>query len=340
MKKSPFSTRSMITKPDLFHGRKVVISEIFNALCGEKSQSIVVVGEKKRIGLSSLLYHIKLNKSDMFSDQPYPYRFGYVNLASDTINTPNDFYGEAAQSLLDIPFDSLKPGHFEDLLRKEGGHITRNILLLDNFNNLQLSSKKGQFTDTFYDGLRARAQQSSPCISYVIASAMPLSELALKHNFKSRFFGIFHHTNLDVFTEDEARNFILRSNESKLRESDFQHIQKWVNHEYHPLKLSIAADLIWVNQPDVNYRNIRKQYYKSVDLALGKVTNKPQNIQRKTRLYGKMLADVFNYIRGDTSPLMFFFYIFVCLCTLYGLYAGLFSITDIYNDFFDFSNTP
>ncbi|MEZ4675903.1 MAG: hypothetical protein R2932_16885 [Caldilineaceae bacterium] len=74
---------------------------------------------------------------------------------------------------------------------------------------------------------------------------IPLEEIAVANNFTSTFFGIFTHVPLGEFTYEEASASILRSDPSPLTEADVAMVVQLVNHHYHPLKLNIAADLVW-----------------------------------------------------------------------------------------------
>jgi len=201
---SPFADRSMITQQDRFFGRAAEKQAIFNALAAPKPQCVSIIGER-RIGRSSLLWHIKQTYGEALPN-PQRYRFAYLDLTSDTCTTPAQFYGEVAQAFFGDRYDSLTPHQFNDLLADHRTADQKYILLLDEFNVLQ--RRKYTFNDDFYDGLRARANAGE--LAYVLASHLPLEQVAVENDFTSTFFGIFTSVDLGNFTPDEAHEAFLR----------------------------------------------------------------------------------------------------------------------------------
>lgn len=84
---SPFTNRGVITSPEDFFGRKIEINEVLTRL--RTMQSTAVVGER-RIGKSSLLYHLyqtgvrRLNNDARF-------RFLYLDLQDARYHTARGF---------------------------------------------------------------------------------------------------------------------------------------------------------------------------------------------------------------------------------------------------------
>ena len=267
---SPFSDRSMITDPERFFGRKEQLRAIFNALAAPKPQCVSIIGER-RIGRSSLLKHIE-NTYSVDNNLPHPdrYWFAYLDLSRDTCCTPHEFYAEAAQALFGQPYETLTPHQFDDLLIEVNpANRPRYVLLLDEFNALQ--RRREQFNDDFYDGLRARANNGD--LTFVLATHLPLHEIAVQNNFSSTFFGIFTPVFLKAFTLSEARDSVLRQTARPLDDQDFLMIQKWVNKSYHPLKLNIAANLIWHAQPYPKYNRLEIEYQEQIAHAFGHATS-------------------------------------------------------------------
>ncbi|MCP4416031.1 MAG: ATP-binding protein [Chloroflexi bacterium] len=254
---SPFSDRGMITDPNRFFGRAAETQKIFNALAGPKPQCVSIIGER-RIGRSSLLQHI-LRSYPQHLPQPDRYRFAYLDLARDTCGYPEQFYAEVAQAFGGNVTNELSPQQFDDWLSNQNPQRAwRYIILLDEFNALQ--RRREQFGDDFYDGLRSRANAGE--ITFVLASHIPLHEIALANNFSSTFFGIFTPVDLKEFSYKEARASTLRPVATPLRLEDFNAFRHWVRDNdsgtYHPLKLNIAADLVWQALPKPNYGNTAK----------------------------------------------------------------------------------
>lgn len=268
---SPFSDRSMITDPKRFFGRQRQKQQIFNQLASPKPQSVAIIGPK-RIGRSSLLKHIEQSYATHLPDQAN-YTFGYLDLASDTVKTPNQFYGAVATELFAERFTELSPQAFDDkLIMADASGRTRYILLLDEFNVLQRRSET--FDDDFYDGLRSRLNAQSPKMAIVLASHLRLSEVAIQNDFTSTFFGIFYSIELGDFSEEEARQSVLRPGDYRLTETDLSQIKTWVDPQksgrYHPLQLNIGANLVWMAARPPSYATLQTEFESQVAHALGK----------------------------------------------------------------------
>ncbi|MFK7805561.1 MAG: hypothetical protein AB8G95_28285 [Anaerolineae bacterium] len=271
---SPFSDRGTITDPKRFFGRAKEKQQIFNQLASPKPQSVAIIGER-RIGRSSLLKNVEQSFTEVLPGHER-YDFGYLSLDSDTIRTPNQFYGAVAKELFGTAPEELAPGRFDDLLTSydESG-ATRYVLLLDEFNVLQ--RRKEAFDDDFYDGLRSRINAQSPKLAIVLASHVPLEEVAVQNDFSSTFFGIFYTVDLGPFSVDEARAAVLRECEHQLEAPDFRQVQQWVEEVYHPLKLNVGANLVWMDSPDPDYEALKAEFEKQVAHIFGdKVKEKRQ----------------------------------------------------------------
>lgn len=312
---SPFSDRSMITDSARFFGRTREIRAIFNALAAQKPQCVSIIGER-RIGRSSLLKHVEQTYQDHLP-QPARYHLAYLDVARDTCRTPNEFYAEVAQALLGNPYESLTPHQFDDLLIPAAGSSRLHyVLLLDEFNALQ--RRREQFDDDFYDGLRARANDGD--LTFVLASHLPLHEVALQNNFSSTFFGIFTPVFLKEFSLDEARASILRQTSKSLDNEDFRMIQRWVNKCYHPLKLNIAADLIWHAPPYPKYNRLKIEYDKQIAHTFGYAIQKERNKKaRQDNLHNRWhtIRENIDWITAG-HPYMILVVLVVLLLLLFG----------------------
>lgn len=257
----------MITDPSRFFGRAAETQKIFNALASPKPQCVSIIGDR-RIGRSSLLQHI-LRSYPQQLPNPSKYRFAYLDLSRDTCRYPHQFYAEAAQAFGKSSTNSLSPQQFDDWLVDQNPQNTeRYILLLDEFNVLQ--RRRDEFDDDFYDGLRSRANAGE--ITFVLATHVPLEEIAVANNFSSTFFGIFTPVDLNGFSYAEAKASVMRPANPGLQLRDFEMIRAWMNkedNEYHPLKLNIAADQIWQALPTPDYEQLKESYQQAVDHAFG-----------------------------------------------------------------------
>ena len=317
---SPFSDRGMITDPNCFFGRAAETQKIFNALAGPKPQCVSIIGER-RIGRSSLLQHI-LRSYPQHLLQPDRYRFAYLDLARDTCGCPEQFYAEAAQAFGGNVTNKLSPQQFDDWLDNQNPQRAWwYIILLDEFNALQ--RRREQFDDDFYDGLRSRANAGE--ITFVLASHIPLHEVALENNFSSTFFGIFTPVDLNEFSHSEARESILRPVTTPLRLEDFNAIRQWVRDNdsgtYHPLKLNIAADLVWQALPRPNYAQIKTEYEKDVAYAFGEAVHSAR--RRKKWWTGALslwhgLVNSIHWVTGE-KPYLILIPLLVLLLILCGI---------------------
>lgn len=280
--KSPFSNLTKIMDPRRFFGRAVEKQSIFNQLAAANPQSVAILGER-RIGRSSLLVHIE-QTYERALPQPERYHFGYLDLTRDTVRTPEQFYAQMARALFQTDYKTLEPAEFDDLLdaHNEDGRKCF-VLLLDEFNVLQ--RRRDQFGDDFYDGLRSRANE--PTVAYVLATHLPLSEIALQNQFTSTFFGIFYTVRLGNLSRDEARELVLQPGDRPLTEADFAEIESWVEREYHPLKLNMAANLIWHKWPYPPYRELEADFRVALGDVFGTaVTQERAKRQRQASFFG------------------------------------------------------
>lgn len=290
----------MITDSARFFGRHAQLTAAFNRLASATPQCASILGEH-RLGRSSLLWHIK-TVFPQWLPQPHLYRFGYVDLAHARCRTPDGLRAHMIHALFEDRHERLTVAQFDDLLfhnNREG--ILKPVLLLDEFE--ALLRHPDRFDDDFFDGLRAYANAGQ--LTYVTASRLSLPEIAGRHAFGSTFFGLFEEIPLGLFNADEARESILRPGEQPLDESDFERIAGWTGGEYHPLKLNIAADLIWQARrrgAAIDDARLAREYAEKTDYALGQQAHRMHARQHRrdsARAWGVWLKDAVNYLTGD-----------------------------------------
>ncbi|MAU00101.1 MAG: hypothetical protein CL608_23420 [Anaerolineaceae bacterium] len=323
---SPFSDRGMITDPSRFFGRKVELQKIFNALASPTPQCVSIIGQR-RIGRSSLLWHV-LHSYAQHLPQSTNYHFAYLDLSRDTCRHPRQFYAEVAQAFSSHGSNSLSPQQFDDWLADQNPQRTQKyILLLDEFNVLQRRRK--QFDDDFYDGLRSRANAGE--MAFVLATHVPLDEIALENDFSSTFFGIFTPVFLQGFPYEEAKESILRPATPPLRLVDFDAIRHWTRNAetetYHPLKVNIAADHVWQAMPEPNHERLKTAYQQTVNHVFGKsVHNKRRRQLWKSHFvqgWCSMLAGI-HWITGEKPYLILIF-----LAVVFMLILGIVNLDQI-----------
>ena len=274
----------MIQNKTRFFGRETQKAAIFNALSAETPQCVSILGDR-RIGRSSLLWNLKQTYRDHLREADR-FRFAYVDVARDTCSTPNEFYAEAIQAMFGDRHKSLTPHEFDDLLyENDPSGRTRYVFLLDEFNVLQ--RRRDQFDDDFYDGLRSRANAGE--LTIVLATHVPLADIAVQNDFSSTFFSIFNPVTLGSFQRGEALASVTRSADPQLTQRDFGMIENWINKTYHPLKLNIAADLLWQAQPNPNLERVKYDYDEEITYRFGLTASvrrreHNQQIRRKQRI--------------------------------------------------------
>ena len=152
---NPFTNRGMITTEAEFAGRTREISKILNHL--KNCNSVSVVGDR-RIGKSSLLYHLFLTGNKRLKDKTKTaYKFIYIDALDALFSTPADFTMEVLKAL-NINPDEEKLQEFplkvlSGELRKYKEEGILPVLLVDEFE--KLSEKKEIFADTFFESLRS-----------------------------------------------------------------------------------------------------------------------------------------------------------------------------------------
>lgn len=306
----------MIQNKTRFFGRETQKAAIFNALSAETPQCVSILGDR-RIGRSSLLWNLKQTYSDHLRDADR-FRFAYVDVARDTCSTPNEFYAEAIQAMFGDRHKSLTPHEFDDLLyENDPSGRTRYVFLLDEFNVLQ--RRRDQFDDDFYDGLRSRANAGE--LTIVLATHVPLADIAVQNDFSSTFFSIFNPVTLGSFQRGEALASVTRSADPQLTQRDFGLIENWIDKTYHPLKLNIAADHLWQAQPQPNLERVKYNYDQEIIHRFGQTASvkrreHKQLMRRKQRIEA-MRTGIMTFI--NAHPVFTFVLVIVPILILFGI---------------------
>ena len=238
---NPFFFGPKITSSEHFIGRKKEIQKIFGYLNTEHTgqiQHVSVIGER-RIGKSSLLYRLpQVTKSYIRNDENY--RLLYIDLQ----------HRHSLHSLLDHFLRKLnlsRPSNvslerFYELIEREHEKKGRwNILLLDEFE--KLTERPTEFTDEFYDTLRALGNNN--LLGIVTASQHSLRDLAAQEKLTSPFFNIFHQIELGEFSAEEAQALLDRGrlSDQAFTDDDCQHIINIAG--YHPARLQIVGRIVY-----------------------------------------------------------------------------------------------
>lgn len=216
MSSNPFSFGSMTRDPNKFVGRRAELQLIIARLNGNQPQGSSIIGPR-RIGKSSLLYHL----TNLGKDKPW--RLGenlcivYLSAAAGSCSTPEEFRLTIIQTVLngyswphDAEFNHELIELHENLERKQlcSWAIARDILqklpfhpviCLDEFEALLLNDA---FDDRFFNALRTWANEG--LVSWVTASSKPLQELLEDNNLTSPFFNLLATVPLAGLTDTEA----------------------------------------------------------------------------------------------------------------------------------------
>jgi len=238
---NPFINRGVITDPAEFFGRKEQIDDITTRL--HTMQSTSVVGER-RIGKSSLLYHLAQIGPQKMNDPSY--RFLYFDLLDAHFHTAVGFLQTILKKLDAGPEDIKAENRLDqnliafsdhiETLQGSGQHI---VLCLDEFEST--FKHPDQFTEDFFNHMRS--QLSHRKLAFVTATGHTLQQLSLEGKLTSPFYNIFTVIELKEFTEAEAKEFIAAQHRKvQFDEAELQSILSYL--PLHPLKLQIFCD--WV----------------------------------------------------------------------------------------------
>ncbi len=273
---NPFVYGTRIIEQDRFVGRKDQLKRIFGTLdtihTGQL-QSISIVGPR-RIGRSSLLYHLK-QVFPKYLSYPERYIFTYIDLESGQYGTLNSLLRGILEELsISI---SLAETNDSRLLHRELKKVIRNqeldlaafeagiqqfskiptlplypVICLDEFE--QLIEYSQEFPDRLYDSWRSLMNANH--VAFVIVSTKPLPNLSQTKKLTSPFFNIFStFIELSELTQAESQELINwgRSCDRPFMDNDCRRALRIARH--HPLKLQLIGHLIYEAKVEpVNFR--------------------------------------------------------------------------------------
>ena len=276
---NPFFYGGMITDPSKFFGRKEELRIIFGRLGTTPPQCVSVVGER-RIGRSSLLYHIT-QVYDRYLSEPERHLFAYIDLQSARCHTRDGLLAKMLKALLaqakldkssedgqwlDGLWERLNRGEkvdlvlFEEALERMHGLGLRPVVCLDEFENL--TARPDEFDNDFFDSWRSVAQFGH--IAFITASRMPLELLSRSGKLTSPFFNIFAKLPLGELKPDEARELITQPSDRPFTEEEVKLALKLAG--CHPFRLQIVCSIIYEEKAtgQVNPFEVKKAYERAV----------------------------------------------------------------------------
>ena len=250
---SPFVAGPMITRPELFVGRKEELRTLTGWMSGAQPVSVNVVGER-RIGKSSLLYHFFQTWEQRVSS---PSRFVVVYLDLQAKTPPGEaaLYQALGSALTQQPAIqqigplrtalSPLPGTHKEFSTLLDAFSVRDLLpvfCLDEFEVLLKLKSDEQFTDSFFDQLRGCMNAGQ--LMFILSSRKPLDVYAGKQNLTSAFFNLGQVLKLEEFTDEEADELVAlpmpgRENFPALSTKDQKLARQWGGR--HPCLLQLAA---------------------------------------------------------------------------------------------------
>jgi hypothetical protein len=233
--------------PDDFFGRQKQIEKIITRL--RKMQSTAVIGER-RIGKSSLIYHLMQTGAQRLNDPSY--RFHYFDLQEADFHTATDFLqtilsklgasAEAVQAAEPLNRNLIAFRNQIEALEQSGQRI---VLCLDEFENT--FKHRAQFNEDFFDHLRSMLNARR--LALVTATQRTLQSLSLEGKLTSPFYNVFTVVELKKFTEAETHQFIAAYHE-RVGFTDDELIFIFSCLDPHPLKLQIVCDLVLENRQE------------------------------------------------------------------------------------------
>jgi len=244
---NPFTNRGMITTAEDFFGRQRQIEKIITRL--RTMQCASLVGER-RIGKSSLLYHLMQTGAARLGDANY--RFLYFDLQEAALHTAPGFL-KTILSKLGAPAKTINADEplnrnlsaFGDQIVALGQTGERIVLCLDEFENAL--KHRAQFDEDFFDHLRSMLNARR--LAIVTATQRTLQALSLEGKLTSPFYNVFTVVELKEFTEAEAHQFIAAYHQRVgFTDDELKFVFSYLDR--HPLKLQIVCDLVMENRQE------------------------------------------------------------------------------------------
>lgn len=304
---NPFTNRAMIKKENEFVGRIRELDDIISRLRG--GNSVSVVGER-RIGKSSLLYHLFLTGNRRLGDpRKKEFKFVYLEMHDIKTKTPEGFLGSVIKELgLECKVDDLKTNPlivFTELLEKNNESGMKPILLIDEFD--KIVELHDLFNDDFMETLRHICNNG--LLTLVTSSRATLRDLTDQGKITSPFWNIFSIVNLGEFVVDEHINepalFLTHFWKDKLEPTDKE--KTWLTFfpSKHPMKLQIISFWILQNRKlefddytlSLEIEKEIKSFFRSDIEKIGNYLKKalpkaPQQIIWTTEFVGKLITNL------------------------------------------------
>lgn len=264
---NPFFFAGKITNPELFIGRERELKKIFGYLDTTHTgqiQLVSVVGAR-RIGKSSLLYHISQNSVKFLPDGE-KHRFVYLDLDSPHCHTLHGLLRRALE-LLDLrpPQKPTLEQFYERIENLSSRQGIWPVFLMDEFEHL--TQRNTEFKDTFFESLRSLGNNNFAGI--ITASQTPLKDLAQQGKLTSPFFNIFHQIDLGELTDAEAQALLERGRkcDRAFTQGECREIIKIAGN--HPARLQITASLLYEAKADkkVDWSKIKAEALKEPPFA-------------------------------------------------------------------------
>lgn len=219
MSNNPFASIGAIRDLRYFYGRQKELRQILNFLHYHPPQSIQIVGDGKT-GKTSLLNYLadpEVRKANQLDSQSQV--FVYFSFQSNPLISQQEFWKNILKKIsrqvgdgpvkqqLDyyVNLDTLSNEHIEELCRYLTDEEYELFLLIDEFQ--VLAENPDLFNKVFLSRLRYLNQRYN--VRYVVATETELSKL-IPEIYGSPFPNAFGTIHLNLFTEQEARDFILQ----------------------------------------------------------------------------------------------------------------------------------
>jgi hypothetical protein len=252
---NPFYYSGTLKDPQRFAGRQEQVAEIFQAIHG--AASVSVVGERQ-IGKSSLLRYVAdptvKRKNGL---PPERYVFVYFDFQGFSDITPSEFWrlllGQALPFLGDDTLssdvlqvtaqESIELKDVFGLLQSFKQRDKRPVFLLDEFDS---AAQNPHFDVNFFGGLRNLGNNFP--LSFILASRYTLQELQYAHEdtFTSPFFNAFRPIYLPAFTPQEVNDLLdaALAGSNVTFERDDRNFLRYVS-GHHPYLLQLGGYLLF-----------------------------------------------------------------------------------------------
>lgn len=210
---NPYRHHGPITQPEVFYGRKGLMTRVYSRIGVDRPQSMSIVGEPK-IGKSSLLRMLSHEQTKQRSlDDPHNYLYVFIPLKEERLDRPEAFFRvifdkvhaqepRLAEAITEPSYDGI--GRLAETLK---GQYAKMILFLDDFHVI---TQDERFPLEFFSFLRSVANNYN--VAYITTSHEELQKLCvLQAVGESPFFNIFTNVTLKPFTPEELAQFLTAS---------------------------------------------------------------------------------------------------------------------------------